>query len=669
MSSAAYANACLRSRLATRYGFLLLAAVLFWHLAAGASAGENWWEAQFGPADVTAISGNGGLTVGVNRYGRLTSCRWPSPGYYDQLHYLTRSRTLPELGVGPEHGAMWALRVAGQAYWLVGPPWQVEHQGYRSDASTVIETNAVLPQLGVKTLQTLFVHPEQDLIVARITVLGTPGPSAVYWFQNFSPCARLIPELPIADWALDALNDFAVFAAPGGERLYHFRPEHTGQEDWERAEALANKASAEGGLPPEWDVFDTGVWIGAATPNRVRAHQCGNDQGPNSARAAIETGRFAGSSSAVGQCHAAYDLIPEDRARGSARAGDRALITTVYIAFGQNRQRVDDILDYAGERGFDCLQRETEAYWRRWLEPAGLTLEESALESTRRRALLTIAQATDRQTGVVVRAPITQPPMALAFARYGAWITLALDMAGYPSLAERNTRFYAEVLRREGRPGMPRGSLPAACYANHVPALPHVILDVDATAWMLGSLWRHAAFLDRKARRDYLESVWDTVDVAADFLIQWKHGVKGEPLHSFERNRLRDTRSVSSQLLILMGLESALEMAAVLQKPAPEAWAVRRRELDTLVRFHLLNDPAPWLLEPETACWLRDVAPQDHPMWRATVKVEGGQIALRNVAFPAGAFLDEPARRPSYPDAAHAAMQFIAATLRLYGGP
>jgi len=628
----------------------------------GAPEDVAWWEATFGPADVTAISGNGRLTAGVNRYGRLSSCRWPSPGYHDQLRYQTVSRDQPALGVLPWHGAMWAIRIGSKLYWLTGEPWQAT-QTCRGETSTVIETSCTLPDTGVTVAQSLFVHPLLDVLVARIAVLGADSAPSVYWFQNFTPCTRLIPEVPVADWMLDRLNDFAAFAALDGQTLYHCRPPAPSAEDWSRAERLASK----GAQPVEWAVFDDeesgkGVWIATASPNPVAALQCGVDGSPAAPWAEIERGRLSGTRGATGSCQTALELAPQGE--------EQTFCATVFIAFGHGFEQVNTALDQALEWGCERLRADTEAYWNHWLAQAGLSLQGNAWETVRRRALLTIAQSTDRESGAVVRAPITQPPLAFASARAGAWVTLALDMAGYTALAGKHAQFYAGALRRQSRRGMPAGSLAAALYTNGIEAAPHPVLEVDAAAWMLSGLWRHARFLDEVERIVYLEPAWESVEAATDFLAGWTDGRSGAPYASFQSGQLCDGRSGSLLLGVLMGLESGRHIARALERTPNPDWVQRQRELDVLIRTQIINDGTPWTIEPTFPYWLAGILedrPENESLWRVRVETGNGPMPMGEVLFPVDVLLDSPREEPVFPDTTRAALHFIAATLRLYG--
>lgn len=560
-------------------------------------------EALFGRYDVTAASGNGGLTVCVNAYGQVASCRWPSPGYHDQISYEPWGGERKDaLGPGcPGHpaattahasGLTWGIRFRDRTLWPVGEAWQTS-QAFLDAQSTVIETQLRRVDSSLTARQLLFVHPTEPILAARLEVRGAEKPQAIYWYADFTPCTRLIPELPVADWALDDLNDFAVFAWEDGKTVCHFRPEMPSSEDWEQAEAL----EAMGGPSAEWLSFDDGVWIACASPEHVLDIHCGNAGIDNSALAHANSGKLGGAKSAVGQCDSVLALEPV--------AGTDTYTATVFVAFGDDSKTLRRTLDYAIQRGYDTLLEETAAYWRTWIGKAALPVTEDAwMRAVSQRCLLAIAVAMDKETGAIVRAPITRPPMAVDLPRDGAWPTLALDLAGYQELAEQHCLFYVERVRMDPGRGMPRGSLPAALYADGGPAAPHLVVDVEGPAWMLWSLQRHLDFLDEASRPAYLDKIWQGVDAAAAFLVGWTDARTGEPIHSFDPVLGRDTRDPARSLTTYIGLTAALEIATAVGEKRPE-WEKARRLMADLVRAYCLDQigrwqlPAPPMLAPQ----------------------------------------------------------------------
>ncbi len=616
------------------------------------AAPPDFGEQVFGPADVTAISGNGGLTVGVNAFGRLSSCQWPSPGGNDQLSYRTLSRDLPNFGVKPEHGAQWAIRTGQGLFWLTGAPWQTE-QHYASEASTEIVTISRLPDSPLAATQHLFVCAQRDVLVWRLHIAGVKEAPKIYWYANFTPCTRQLPEIPLAGWMLDALNDFAVFAAPETKTLYHFRPEKPGASDWERARQPAvRKAPA-----PEWDAFGEGAWIGCAGARPFRAFQCGEDNSETGALPQIETGHLAGNPGAAGHCHFAIELEP--------RPEDDGFTVELFVAFGKNRDQVDAGLRHARKQGYRQLEQDTRSRWAQWLAEGGVTGGPQEGDS-RARALLTIIQCMDRETGGIVRSPISQPPWAMDSARYGAWITLALDGAGYPGLAEKHIRFYLDTIRSSSKPGLPKGSMPAAVSPRREDFLPHIVLETDSAAWLLGSVGHHVQSLDSAERPRYLKSIWKEVVSVTRFLSDWSQTRGNAPLPVFQPALCRDGRAILSVLHAYMGMTAAARMAELLHNDEASEWAARAQELEAQVQFYCLNNPGPLPLPPYYAYWLEGIVPRDDQaswqIWDA--EVQSGELCapLKDILHSAEKFRTESGE-PPYPDSWHAALQLIAATV------
>jgi len=609
-------------------------------LPAAAADYEPWTE-LFGSAAATGVVGNGGLTAGLDDAGRIVSCRWPSPSYSDQLTVTPDRRA---------SGAHWALRIGETTYWPAAGDWDVS-QTYSGSPPVVLQTRFRHTRPEIEAVQTLFVHPGFDVLVCRIEVVAAPAKPAVYWFQNFTPCTRVLPEAPVADWALDSLNDFAAFADWDRERVYQFRPERPSAADWSRVRNL-NSAGPETGSN-----FAPGVWIATASEQRVRAMHCGIDGHVTAAVPQIEQGRLEGRRNAVGPCHSALELEPA--------ATNDGYEATLYIAFGRTRSAADAQLAPARTAGYQALLDRVQQHWNAWLAPSGLAVAENPEAARLQRALLTMGSATDRGTGVVVRAPVTQPPLAYVAAKPAAFIAAALARAGYPEAAARQTRFLAGLLREKDVPGMPEGSLTAAAYSNGVEAAPHLVLDVAAPAWLLSAAERHGASRDPGAEAAYLRGLWPRLAAAADFLAGWKYGRSRRPLPSFSLPAMRDRAGDGLTFTVFMGLNAAIRIASTLDEEPPDQWTSRARELEALIKTRLVRPREPWRLDSVLAYWLKQEASWPPVLEASEVEVDGARVPLAEVKLPAeartGAMLDRP-------DAFHAALTFLAVTDELYGG-
>jgi len=551
--------------------------LLAWTGAVAAAGPGPWLD----PGEVSRVAGNGGLTVGVGPTGAVTVCRWPGPGSPNQ--------------VDPEYGLRWGVAVGGDVLWFPGASWEAA-QRYEPEGTAVIETRAVLPDQPLAVTRRLFVHPEHDVLIDTLVVHGAERPPAIYWLADLRPCTAVIPEWPVTDW-LQASRGFAAFTPDAGKTVYHFRPRNPGAAEWRRAERLMALQVPDDG----WSGFAPGVWAASASPNEVAGVQCGVAGARDATFRQIRTGGLAGAPAAVGACHSVVSLTPSVTPDG--------VVATVLTAFGASRHNADEALASALAEGVDALAEEARVYWQDWLARASLALAlDPEARSLCRRGLVAIALATDRRTGAVVRSPAALP-LALDWPRHGAWMTLALDTAGYHDRAARHTRFYCEAVRGRDRRGAPMGTLSAALYADGTEGTPHLVLEADAGAWLLGSVWRHATYLDPPQRRDYLAGLWHTVEQATAFLVHWSDGRSGEPLHSFDPAAGKDRRSPRLLLTVFMGLDSALRIADALKRSAPEDWQRRRRELLRLIAINCVDrQTKQWRAAEVLPFWHRELA-------------------------------------------------------------
>lgn len=197
-------------------------------------------EHLMGATNVHAIAGNGGLSVGLSKFGEITLLNWPSPSYTDQLAYITSNhpdaRKWPHFGAKESMGAFFGLRYreSGQERftWLRGEEW-TSSIVYKAPDAPVPQTILTNDTLGIEVVITDFVLPDADVLVRHLEInideSAAITPLSVVSYANLSPTLTRIPKLPIADWALDTINDFAAIYDKKHDAIIHFRPENAGK--------------------------------------------------------------------------------------------------------------------------------------------------------------------------------------------------------------------------------------------------------------------------------------------------------------------------------------------------------------------------------------------------------------------------------------------------------
>jgi hypothetical protein len=490
-------------------------------------APNAYGEEQLGATNVNAALGSGGLTAAVSRCGELTSLRWPSPSFYDQLAYLTSNapdaRTQPHFGALDDMGAF-----AGIAYvtargrgvsWLRDDSW-THAQHYASDGSDVLVTETSNATLRLRVTAWTFILPDRDVLVNQYVVErqhGSPVRAAeLVYYTNFSPTMRRIPGIPLADTALDFGNDFAVLYDQTNRALLHFIPS---TPDYALVTPLLhapprNRRALGRAVQQLADGLDApGVYLAIGASPVDDGYQCGFDDAPlcaqesafieqlltssdtdpasaAGARALLSCDHQpSGSAGPLAACRSKYAWTYQaenaytDAAHGrlsrspiAACQANAALERRLrfrhgtasamfYVAVGGTRTAALQLLHDARASTPDQQRAATDAWWSSFLAPAHLPdTDDAAVQTFARRALIVMRTATDNASGAIVASVAPQLPYAFDWPRDGSFINYALDLAGYADIVTRHNQFYARVQRRDFAPWSI--TYPATCPAD-----------------------------------------------------------------------------------------------------------------------------------------------------------------------------------------------------------
>lgn len=522
-----------------------------------------------------AIGGFGGLTIGMDRHGVLSVCRWPGPGSPDQLTYATDISTRAD--AGPPNGAEWGMNLGEEWMWLSEPGWST-FQGYAERSDAIMETVAGRPDNNVSVRVETFVLPGGDAFVSSFTLRGAIEAPRVAWRANFTPTTRHIPELPVGDWALDELNDFAAFVDRGGPMVWHFRPSAPGRDAWDRAEAAAAAPVTLGA----WDEFHEGVWIAITGGPEVVQLGCASDDDPlvppDRAQAALPV-------AAIGQTHSLIELTPE-------KAGE-SYHAWIMVGFGANRGQAYAELAPLRDRSVEELAARTLQRARSaGLPNFGDLSEDMKLYAARHRRSLVACR--DRECERVVRSPSVSPALARDWPRYGAWIAHAFASSGDTTSARRQLARYLEAIQMEEREGRPFGSMPESFYTTGELASPHFIVDdraVGRTLWATGNLMDA---IDTQTARNFTRRYWPQIAAGADFLVAWADQRRGAPLWCEDPLQFADSVTQERIFDAYAGMAAAIRLASVADRAVPEPWRRRRNVLRELVEEVLTAPTADW---------------------------------------------------------------------------
>lgn len=539
----------------------------------------------FGPTDISAVTGNGKLSVGLNDDATVTVMKWPSPSFYDQIAYRTTDRAAPRMGAAPNEGSFLGIawRRAGAAKWNFSwlRTWR-SRQVFAGPNGDTVETRFTnRASKLVVTVRDVVAH-NQDVLARHVALTrkrNSPvARTRVVAFANFNPVYSKMQNSPTNDWCTDDDDD-------DGARFSR------------RIDAVVAERS--GTDTSTGDASSVGLALGFSRSSTQ--HQIGTDvyATGGAGRSAFDDardGRLRGDRSVTGPADAA--LSRKVSPNGSV---------TLYVTAARTGDAALDRLEIAREMSARRLMRAKRRWWRRWYSGLRIPRGPRAVVALAKRALLTARQNTAR-TGLIVTSIATQAPLGLDWVRDGAYLNRMLDVAGKRGMVERHNLRYANLQataidRPPGASSTPAGNWAQNHYSDGVAggSIPYAI---DTTGLGIWTLWDHYA---RTGDRGYLLAVYEAIQRAAHYLtddppLGCRDPATGLQCTANEGDDPAPSRTLVGAQAAWLGLDSAARAATVLDtetsRDNARAWRVRRDELAAAIRATFYD--------PDCTCYSRD---------------------------------------------------------------
>ena len=540
-------------------------------------------ERVLGQTPVSAMTGNGRLTVALDAAGRIVSFRWPSPGLYE--HGLNSAN-------GYAEGRMlaWAVDDGDALHWAG------DTDGSQQTRTVIVENESTAGPYAVS--QAAFVHPAADALYMRLRAAGDTPPERFVVAWRPSPTSRVIPELPVP-----AGNAGVVLTTHDSARVFVVKPHDHSAVTRTALESTSNGVGLNG-IPG----FDgPAIWLGLESyPEPASVELAPRTDAPSLEREPVQ-----GAQAFVGPVDVRLHIAPYPI--------DGGWEAWLRISTGDAPSQLEDRTSIAAlnpERPAQFYRQleGAERFWELRLEQAQLPGEPGSPErELAKRALLTLLLLQDRSTGAIVRGPVSIPPLGLDRPSDSVWASHALARAGFTAEAQRHVRFLATAMR-DGRRRTHDGSFADGYYADATEATPSFVLDTDHSAWFIWACRELEAMIPPGQRVNFLESVRGPVRRAGNFVHGWWDPVRRRPLASFDPDYLRD-RARPEQLLTAF---SAMDNAIALEGQSGERrsdWVSRRAELRALIDYHLTDDDGDWRLANPAPYWPMGAFPLTARVW------------------------------------------------------
>ncbi len=601
----------------------------------------------------TAISGNSALIVGFGYAGELTAFRWPSPSYFDHIFYHT---PIPILGkrcksacacrkllhngaeetMGSFAGIYLPAEDGGRVHWFRDASWQ-HGQRYMSPWSNVVVTIAEHPAIGLRVEILNFVHPDKDVLVRHYRVVGREPSSCLrgaklMYYENMAPVTNKTPYLPLDDWALEDMYDFAVMYYEAGDALVHFRPQQpdasllprldTSQEEIDQyIERLDRVFGYEPGRAEVPIYLAIGAdFSGLGGTGRSDGHQCGLERLKAPSSEKLQAAYYDSLDGELQATSVAYGKV--DGALMKEISEDTADVSfTVYLTASNRAADALALLDEARRHGWESLLEETEKEWSQWIGKAVMpATDDPEILAVCKRTLVSIRQSWDKRTGAFVASIASQPPYHLNWPRDGAFLSFAMDVAGFADIAASNLYFLAEVQRNCNDVSSPRydvwcaleglfqqlwgwrldGTYEMTYYADGMPGGP-LFFEIDNSAFAAWAMMEHYRFLEEAEGYRYLcgdgsvpGGLYESIRRTASSLGDCRDAgdTSGLQCKAFEDDNVELSRTLTGAVSVYMAMDAAIEAGSICGEDPHQirVWEERRDEIRSAIEQYFWDE-------------------------------------------------------------------------------
>lgn len=543
----------------------------------------------YGPTDINAQTGNGGLSVALNDAGTMTVFRWPHPSFYDQLKYFTLGRDADdEIEVLPNEGAFLGLaRDDGDGFettWLRDA--DVE-QYYASDAG---DTDAdysdevvtvYAPGDRVRVVVRDLVAADVDALIRRVQVVwqGPPHERPEMRLVAYENCNLVVsknPQYPTQDWCTEETNQDLAQYQSGSDAIVHQKtgPDVSTGEQQSVAVAMGFRGES-AGHQVGGDAYEPAAApVGQAGPTR--------DAYDDAATLPLfGNGQYAGQTTGA---------LTADLSFTGNKATESVVFTAAHTA-----NEATATLEKLRGRSFDDVRAAKESWFSGLLADAPLPdTDDETLLALCRRALVTLVTDTEStENRAVVASIATQAPYGEDWIRDGAYFNFAFDLLGLDDWVADRNRWYADIQQRADdprptHPNTPPGNWAMNYYGDGVAGGP-IPYEIDETGYGIWTMWD---YYEQTGDGDYLTDVYPAIRRAADFLVRCRDVETNLHCPTWEDDRFQPQRpTIVGAALVWLGLKAAKEAAREFGNNGDASrYETRQHEVGQAIDRHLYGD-------------------------------------------------------------------------------
>jgi len=542
-------------------------------------------EHNHGATNAATGLGNGRMTVGVSPWSELVYLRWPSPGYYEQLRYMTMDYWWKDLKmtkdvrysddapsvdwqrygrpyeVHPGLGARGGVYLNdGTLAWFGDASWK-SSRAYEPEWSDVLCTTLTRSNAEIKICQ--WVDWKDDLLVQDFAI-GSQSAQKFFYYATFAPfdhnsTYKKPPDPKAAGFATAYLR--------GQKVILYFNPKNKDKNKIETADKFNLNAQKIDKLYPEGGYFIAMALMDEPDGFQVGADRKGNKFPKDAPIAASEEAK-------AGKLSGCYFTLGKSDSGLMKELGPQQKRVAVLVSAGKSASQAVAIIEKARARGIDQLRALATSDWKVMADRIDLPASAGPIEKrVARRSVLNLFVGRDRDTGAIVASPSRQPAYHFDWPRDGAFYDISLDMAGFPEIVDSHIDFYRRTQRRDdldfklswllGRKSpfySPKGHWAPNIYTNGDKGrITDIPIEIDETGLLAWDLWRHEKFIPEPERPAYQKKYLEMLTLAADGLVDYVDVRKGWTKKVAEDDNSKPNATLHGAASVLAGLASAVD--------------------------------------------------------------------------------------------------------------
>jgi oligosaccharide amylase len=245
---------------------------------------------------------------------------------------------------------------------------------------------------------------------------------------------------------------------------------------------------------------------------------------------------------------------------------------TMWLCAGNTLEEVVKMQQMILEETAGRLGKNTANYWKSWVNKAHAEFGSLNSETIDlyKRSLMMIRVHADNHGGIVAAADsdimaFNRDTYTYVWPRDGAFVSLALDQAGYSEVARRFFEFCTRVQQPDGyllHKYNPDGSVGSSWHPWFRDGEPQLPIQEDETALVLYALAKH---FEQTQDFEFLQEMYEKfIKKAAQFLCDFREEETGLPLPSYDL--WEEHRGIFSYTVatVIAGLQAAAHMAQML---------------------------------------------------------------------------------------------------------